>query len=93
MNSKKFIKVQGKIYHLLGMNGGHAHLGLPFDVNNDVVQSCVIWEKQPFYNESEFGLKDRTFVNICLLVRYFKSDVFGNSDFKKSFKKVSQKFA
>lgn len=80
---KRFIKVQGKIYHLLGMYCGHAHLGLPFDVNNDVVQSCVIWEKQPFYNETEFGFKDRVFVQWCLLVRYFKTDVFGNSGFKK----------
>lgn len=90
---KQFIKVQGKIYLLLGMYGGHAHLGLPFDVNNDVIQSCVIWEKQPFYNENEFGFKDRVFVNICLLVRYFKVDVFGNSNFKSFSKKVSQKFA
>ncbi len=82
MKRKQFIKVQGKIYHLLGMNGGHTHLGLPFDVNNDVVQSCVIWEKQPFFNESEFGLKDRAFVQYCLLVRYFKRDVFGNSGVK-----------
>lgn len=80
---RRFIKVQGKIYHLLGMYGGHAHLGLPFDVNNDVVQNCVIWEKQPFLNESEFGFKDRVFVQWCLLVRYFKTDVFGNSGFKK----------
>jgi hypothetical protein len=93
MKRKQFIKVQGKIYHLLGMNGGHTHLGLPFDVNNDVVQSCVIWEKQPFFNESEFGLKDKLFVNVCLLVRYFKVDVFGNSGFKNFSKKVTQKFA
>ena len=82
MKRNQFIKVQGKIYHLLGMYGGHTHLGLPFDVNNDVVQSCVIWEKQPFFNEKEFGLKDRVFVQYCLLIRYFKRDVFGNSGFK-----------
>lgn len=92
MSRKKFIKVQGKIYLLLGMYGGHAHLGLPFDVNNDVVQSCVIWEKQPFYNENEFGLRDRAFVNISLLIRYFKVDVFGNSNFKSFSKKIVQKF-
>jgi hypothetical protein len=93
MKRKQFIKVQGKIYLLLGMYGGVAHLGLPFDVNNDSVERCVIWEKQPFFNESEFGLKDKLFVKVCLLVRYFKVDVFGNSGFKKNFKKVAQKFA
>jgi len=88
MKRNQFIKVQGKIYHLLGLYGGHASLGLPFDVNNDVVQSCVIWEKQPFLNESEFGIKDKLFVNICLLVRYFKVDVFKNSEFKNFSKKL-----
>ncbi len=82
MKRKRFIKVQGKVYLLLGMYGGVAHLGLPFDVNNESVERCVIWEKQPFYNETEFGFKDRVFVQLCLLVRYFKSDVFGNSGFK-----------
>ena len=82
MKRRPFIKVQGKVYVLLAMYGGIAHLGLPFDVNNDSVERCVIWEKQPFFYEKEFGLKDRVFVQYCLLVRYFKRDVFGNSGFK-----------
>jgi hypothetical protein len=92
MKRKKFIKVQGKVYLLLGMYGGVAHLGLPFDVNNESVERCVIWEKQPFYNETEFGFKDRAFVQLCLLVRYFKTDVFDNSGFKTFYKSLMTKF-
>jgi len=88
MKRIRFIKVKGKIYHLLGMYGGHAHLGLPFDVNNDVVKSCVIWEEQPFYYESEFSFKDRLFVKWCLFIRHLKTDVFENSDFRHFLDKI-----
>lgn len=82
MERKKFIKVQGKIYLLLGMYGGVAHLGLPLDVNNESAKRIIIWESQPFFHEHEFGLKDRIYIQYCLLIRFFKSDVFGNSKFK-----------
>jgi len=91
MKRKEFIKVHNKIYLLLGMYGGYAHLGLPFDVNNNVIERGVIWEKQPFYHENEFGFKDRAFVQLCLLVRYFKIDVFGNSGFKSFLNRNSVK--
>jgi hypothetical protein len=48
----EFIKVQNKLYTVLGMYGGYAYLGLPLDVNNDVVKNGVIWEMQPFYWEN-----------------------------------------
>ena len=88
MEKKSFIKVQGKIYVLLRMYGGIAHLGLPFDVNNERAKCCIIWEKQPVYFQKEFGLKDRAFIQYCLLVRFFKRDIFGNSGFINFYRKT-----
>jgi hypothetical protein len=52
MRKEKFIEVQGKTYTLLGMHGGIASLGLPLDLNNDVVWRGIIWEAQPFLDKS-----------------------------------------
>lgn len=51
MKKLKLMKVEGKIYNILGLYGGYIYLGNPNDVNNDVVKSGVIWEMQPFYGD------------------------------------------
>lgn len=76
----EFFKLKGKVYHLLGMYGGVAYLGKPLDVNNGVVWSGVIWENQPFSYDHEINPYVKTFFYV---LRYFKRDQFGNSQFSK----------
>lgn len=77
MKKLKLMRVEGKIYNVLGLNGGYIYLGNPYDVNNGVLKKGVIWEMQPFFD-------DVPKINYLYfsLARYFKKDVFGNSDFK-----------
>ncbi len=77
MKKLKLIKVQGKIYSIVGIYGGYIHLGNPYDVNNEVIKEGVIWEMQPFYEELP------QIINLYYsFIRFFKTDVFGKSEFK-----------
>jgi hypothetical protein len=78
----EFIKVQNKLYTVLGMYGGYAYLGLPLDVNNDVVKNGVIWEMQPFYWENSISHPDKIKILYFKIIRFFKKDCFGKSKFK-----------
>lgn len=75
----KLIKIQGKLYNLLGMYGGKVYVSKLFDVNNNVVKKGIIWEMQPFYWDKDINYLLKSFIYI---IRYFKVDVFGNSQFK-----------
>jgi hypothetical protein len=77
MKKLKLIKIQGKIYNVIGLYDGYIYLGNPYDVNNDVVKNRVIWEMQPFYD----GVPK---ITNCYFfyIRFFKKDVFGKSEFK-----------
>ena len=75
----KLIKINGKLYHQLGMHDGHASVGELFDVNNEVVDRLFIWGNQTFF-DSEINPHIKSFVYI---VRYFKKDVYGRSKFKE----------
>ncbi len=70
MRNDKYIEVQGKNYVLLGMYGGNAHLGLLYDLNNDVYRSGVIWYMQPFEYKSKFFTwrmnLARTIIEYCI---------------------------
>lgn len=78
MKKLKLKRIHGKIYNVLGLYGGNIYLGNPYDVNNDVIKKGVIWEMQPFHKDVPM-----TKILYFYLIRYFKKDVFGNSDFKK----------
>ena len=76
MKKIELIKVQGKIYNVLGIYGGHIHLGNPYDVNNEVIKKGVIWEMQPFFE----NISQLVYLYFSL-TRFFKKDVFGQSEF------------
>lgn len=80
----KYMKIQGKYYHLLGMYGGNAHLGEPTDVNNEVVKSDIIWFMQPFFWHTQTPFYVRWYYDT---IRFFKVDVFGRSGFRTFIKK------
>lgn len=86
----KYIKVNGIIYNQIvtTMYGSYVYLGKATDVNNDVVKEGVIWEMQPFYYESEFSKVDKLCVIYYNIVRFFKVNVFGKSDFKSFIQKI-----
>lgn len=84
MKKLEFINVQGKTYSILGIYGGHIHLGNPYDVNNEVIKQGVIWEMQPFYD------KLPKIINLYFsFARFFKTDVFGKSEFKNKLSKIN----
>jgi hypothetical protein len=83
-----YIKVRGIIYNQIGMYGGYVYLGKPTDVNNDVLYEGLIWEMQPFLYESEFSKVDNLKLIFYNIVRFFKVDVFGKSDFKTFCQKI-----
>lgn len=87
----RYIKVEGIIYTQLGMYGGKVHLGKTTDVNNEVVKDGVIWEMQPFLYESEFSKLDKLCVIYYNIIRFFKVDVFGKSEFKTLIQKLGIK--
>lgn len=75
----KYIWTKGKYYSQLGVYGGRVHLGKPLDVNNESVKSGVIWEMQPFSWAEETPILIRKYFDF---IRFFKTDVFGNSGIK-----------
>jgi hypothetical protein len=83
MKKLKLMKVNGKIYNVIGLYGGNIYLGNPYDVNNDVVKNGVIWEMQPFYNDVSKVIK-----LYFTITRFFSTDVFGKSEFKNKLSKV-----
>lgn len=84
-SKRKFMRVQGQLYCLLGMYGGIASLSKPTDVNNQVVKRGVIWEMQPFqFHQETKSIK----ILYYRTVRFFKKDVWGRSDFQKLLKRI-----
>jgi len=78
----RIIRINNKTYHLLGMYWGRAHCGELLDVNNEEVWSGIIWHHQPFWIDDEvpFAFIIKTY---CYVIRYFKKDVWGRSEFLK----------
>ena len=83
MKKLELIKVQGKIYNILGVYGGHIHLGNQNDVNNEVTKKGVIWEMQPFFE----NISKARYLYFSLS-RYFRKDVIGHSAFKEKLSKI-----
>jgi hypothetical protein len=84
----KFIKVEGKIYEELSMNGGRVTLGEPTDPNREVIKEGVVWGmgKVEFDEDINYFIKTYFYV-----LRYFKKDVFGRSNFLDSVGKTTNK--
>jgi len=80
----KLIKVQGKWYNLLGMNGGRAYLGKLWDINNCCDDGFIIWEKQPFFYQHEYwygGLLQSIVYRLRQIKNYFNE----KNDFRITF--------
>lgn len=85
-SQRKFILIQDMLYILLGMYGGRVYLGKPTDVNNEIVLSGIIWKIQPF----EFHKKTKRIkILYYRIIRFFKQNCFGHSDFKTIFTKIT----
>lgn len=76
-SKRKFIKIQDKYYTILSLHGWSICLGRPTDVNNEIVKRGIIWEMSPFSHPSKINI----YVIVYRLIRFFKPNVWRQSDF------------